>query len=194
MISSQSTSNRVITAFIGVGGFALIGLIDYLSGTEIRVYPLYFLPLSIGTWHFGRIGGIASATGATLAWLISNRAAGMIYNQDYLWIVNTLAQFLAFLSIAFMLACTRELLQREERSARIDTITGLPNQRAFYEFAEVSLASCIRHARPITFAYLDIDNFKDVNDRHGHAHGFDSGSVAVIRFGCKKKSLPRWPR
>ena len=62
--------------------------------------------------------------------------------------------------------------QRElERQARTDGLTGLLNRRSF----ETELERHSRHARrglrPAALVYVDLDNFKPVNDRHGHARG-----------------------
>jgi len=171
MISMHKEVNWKVTAFFIFGCITLIGLFDYYSGTEIRIYPLYFLPLSVAAWHFGWIGGISGAISATLAWIVSNRIAGMNYTQDYVWILNAFTQFTAFLTIALVLTWARELLRHEQGAARTDAITGLPNMRAFYELVKLSTTSCIQHARPLTLAFIDIDNFKCVNDRHGHARG-----------------------
>lgn len=171
MVSKQMEIHWAVTAFCIVVSIVLIGLVDYSTGMDIRVYPLYFLPLSFAAWRFGRLGGIASSLGATLAWAVSNLAAGMHYSHDYIWILNALAQFVAFVTIALVLAWVRDVLKREQALSRTDTITGLPNIRAFYESVELSAASCIRHARPLTLAYIDIDNFKCVNDRYGHPRG-----------------------
>ncbi len=55
--------------------------------------------------------------------------------------------------------------------SRTDPLTGLLNRRAFF----VDLARCLRRSRPArrggALLYLDLDNFKRVNDRHGHAAG-----------------------
>lgn len=62
---------------------------------------------------------------------------------------------------------TREATQH----ARTDALTGLNNRLAFIEAATIALALCKRHARPVALVYLDLDNFKQVNDARGHAEG-----------------------
>ena len=58
---------------------------------------------------------------------------------------------------------------REE--ARIDSLTGLHNRRAFEETLTVEVARARRLELPLTVAMLDIEHFKEVNDRWGHAEG-----------------------
>ena len=62
-------------------------------------------------------------------------------------------------------------LNREKQLARIDSLTGVANRRAFYELLQRERSRAQRHARVLTIAYIDLDNFKEVNDRFGHQAG-----------------------
>jgi diguanylate cyclase (GGDEF)-like protein len=55
--------------------------------------------------------------------------------------------------------------------ARTDPLTGLPNRRAFAEAATLELERARRSGRPLSFAYVDCDGFKGVNDTLGHREG-----------------------
>ena len=59
----------------------------------------------------------------------------------------------------------------EKRLARVDGLTGLANRRAFYEGAELERKRSLRYSRPLSIAYIDLDNFKAVNDEQGHEAG-----------------------
>jgi diguanylate cyclase (GGDEF)-like protein len=50
-------------------------------------------------------------------------------------------------------------------------LTGTLNRRAFYEFAELQMAALNRAFRPFAVILFDIDNFKNINDQHGHHVG-----------------------
>jgi len=58
-----------------------------------------------------------------------------------------------------------------ERLARTDMLTGLTNRRHFFELAETQFALAQRYDRELTILMLDVDNFKSINDRHGHLAG-----------------------
>lgn len=72
---------------------------------------------------------------------------------------------------------TRQL----EELARHDPLTGLFNQRVFYEYLRRDLLSAERKKQTLTLLYFDVDNFKGLNDRLGHQKGDDVlRSVAEI--------------
>jgi diguanylate cyclase (GGDEF)-like protein len=81
----------------------------------------------------------------------------------------------------------RALEQERERfiedlkeASSVDYLTGLINRRAFSERATAQLATAVRHQWQVTLIALDIDHFKSINDRYGHAQG-DAVLVEVAR-------------
>ncbi len=72
----------------------------------------------------------------------------------------------------------RDSEARFERLAHYDALTGLPNRRLLADRLHQAMAQTKRRGRHLAVAYLDLDGFKDVNDRHGHAMG-DQLLVAV---------------
>ena len=61
----------------------------------------------------------------------------------------------------------RRALQRATR----DGLTDLPNQRAFQDELPQAVASAARYQDPLALIVLDVDDFKFINDHHGHPHG-----------------------
>lgn len=58
-----------------------------------------------------------------------------------------------------------------EQQARTDPLTGLRNRRAFFESAKAIHQAAIRFVEPYSVIMIDIDEFKQVNDSHGHMAG-----------------------
>lgn len=72
---------------------------------------------------------------------------------------------------------TRDITERKQAEARItrmahyDALTDLPNRSLFVEMAQHALASARRQGGKIALLFVDLDNFKPVNDQYGHAVG-----------------------
>lgn len=64
-----------------------------------------------------------------------------------------------------------QLLTDMRALATVDGLTGLLNRRHFFELAEREFARYQRYKHPLTAIMLDIDNFKEINDQHGHLAG-----------------------
>ncbi len=95
----------------------------------------------------------------------------MRFSNEGMWIANTAVHAASFLFVGFLIATLRRALASERQLSRTDSLTRLRNGRALYEDAAPLLALCRRSRRPITLAYVDLDNFKAVNDKYGHQAG-----------------------
>ena len=84
---------------------------------------------------------------------------------------------------------------RMEWMARTDMLTKLPNRRDFLEKLDREMASARRHGRCFVLAMADLDDFKVVNDRHGHAAGDAvlEGAAALLRHAVRTDDyVARW--
>ena len=79
------------------------------------------------------------------------------------------------------LAETRERLAELEQLADSDTLTPLPNRRRFLRELERVVSQSGRHGTPAALLYIDLDNLKAINDRHGHFAG-DAALIHVARL------------
>ncbi|MCB9895194.1 MAG: GGDEF domain-containing protein [Planctomycetes bacterium] len=163
---------------------ALFGWLDHVTGADVRSVLFYFVPIMLVAMTLGRRAVVAVAIASAAAWgtaeiLIrgSDITLALIWNESSALVVfmlvglaiSTLRRERHELKRAN--ARIRQMLESEERLARTDALTGLPNSREFLERLTPELARCQRDGTPLCLLYFDIDNFKRVNDRHGHLEG-----------------------
>ena len=96
----------------------------------------------------------------------------IVWDQRMEALSDELAQTVELLAAEASIAIERaEFLSRLQRVARTDDLTGLPNRRAWEEELPREVARAGREDTPLCVAILDLDHFKDYNDRHGHQTG-----------------------
>jgi len=158
----------VIVSVVLVAG---VGVLDYQTGWDFSIVALYLVPISLVAWFVGRSSGFAVASLSAIVWQAADDLAGHPYtaSADRWW--NLAMQLLMFGIVAAAVAALKRRLDREREAARTDELTGLPNRRAFLEAVAVEVGRIGRYGGAVTVACLDLDGFKAVNDRDGHAAG-----------------------
>lgn len=149
----------------------LIGILDYLTGYEISFAVFYLVPVGAAAWYAGRPAGVGFALGSSLVWYVAESAGGYPYRYPAVLIWNAFVRFGFFLIIAMLLSSLRDHLATVRQLAKTDALTGVPNSRAFTAQLEHDLALTKRTGNQLTLAYIDLDDFKRINDTYGHGEG-----------------------
>jgi len=173
----QRQPRSLLTVFWFVQ-LVVVALLDVHTGTELNLSIFYLLPISFAAWFLGAGLGLLSAFLSAGLLVYLNAEAGSAHLLATT--VNALTNLLLFVFLVVIIGEVKTLYQRERESSRRDYLTSLPNARAFYELLTHEQNRSRRFGRPLTLGYIDLDNFKLMNDLFGHPEG-DTLLAAVAK-------------
>jgi len=158
---------------IGLAVVPGLGYLDYVTGPNLSMLFFYLAWVTLTTWLLGSPAGVLIAGACAVALFVADLLTLSAEVNPLVPYFNALARFAALLVVAFVVAGLRGVLGRERQLARTDYLTGADNWRSFSELAELEIRRALRYGRPLTLLYIDLDDFKSVNDRFGHGAGDD---------------------
>ena len=161
-----------------LGAFSLalllvLAFVDFITGPDLSLFTFYLIPVFLGAWFIGTSAGAVLSLLSAITWTLTDILSSpdphhALMNIPY-W--NLTMQLGVFLVLIVILSILKRSLEQEKHLARTDYLTGAVNGRHFRELAEAEINRTRRYRRPFTVAYLDIDNFKLINDYLGHQTG-----------------------
>lgn len=163
---------------LGFGVIGLVGLFDDWMGYRYSASVFYVLPIALITWTTFPAAGFAAAILSALVWLWAEVTSGRFYDGWFNPLWNTGARAGVFLFVVYLLAKTKSLLAHERKLAVTDPLTKVFNTRHYRKVLASGLARLAAGGPAFSVAYLDLDNFKKLNDRLGHGAG-DEALCAV---------------
>lgn len=170
-LTSLELISRGQLMFIALGSVIGIGILDYLTGTEYSFSFFYLLPITLVAWTRGKSTGLAFSVLCAIVWLVVNSLTGPLFTTPFGGVWNTMIRFGFFAVVAILLAELRHAFEEERILANTDPLTGAMNRRSFNDIVEKKMIIAEVNRRPYTMVYIDLDNFKTVNDTLGHAVG-----------------------
>ena len=169
----QTMCNRqywvlVFIVFLSVAG---ISIVDYITGSQITFALFYLFPVAITAWFSNKNTAIAISLFSAVTWLAVDYFLNRIHPNLLIYAWNYLSRFILLIIIILLLRTLKILLLEKHDLSREDPITKSLNLRAFREIGEIEISRAIRYGYALSLAYIDVDNFKAINDTRGHDAG-----------------------
>lgn len=149
---------------------AIIFIADYFAGKYIIIFSLYIIPISLATIKIGFKSGVIFSIIASIAGFITE----LILKTDasfLLLFTTSLTRLSVLLLLVYGYWKIKSLMHNLVVTSEEDFLTGVSNRRGFFRQGEIELERMARAHQPISLIYIDLDNFKKINDLNGHAVG-----------------------
>lgn len=171
LIRSLDRLPRPLAWTLVFAAIAVVCWAEYEIGYEASLAPLYLIPVILPSWTMGLRAGIVLAFVESTALTASSLLAGRSYPAAWIPVWNVLIRGTAYSVVAYLVAALRAQLDEVQRLAGTDSLTGALNRKAFFQAVRKEMERATRTAKPFSIAYVDVDDFKKINDRFGHGTG-----------------------
>jgi diguanylate cyclase (GGDEF)-like protein len=158
-------------ALLSWAALAVVGILDALTGIDFSFALFYLCPILIAGWYGSRRSAFVVAICSGLVWHLAEAIGGRVYSSPWAMPWNAGTRTVLFVLVAMLLLKFKGQLQIAQQQSITDVLTQLANRRHVMDRLEHDLLLMHRAGQPLTVAYIDLDDFKAVNDNSGHAEG-----------------------
>ena len=155
----------------GLVGVTLVGFLDWTTGIELAFSAFYLIPIGYAAWFGGRRIGIGVALVAAIAYPAAELMAGRAYASPLIPVWNASMRLVTLSVVVILLTSLLNELAHVTALSQVDPLTGLLRSNRLTELLDHEIERARRYGRPFSAAYLDVDDFKKVNDTRGHVGG-----------------------
>jgi diguanylate cyclase (GGDEF)-like protein len=132
----------------------------------------YLIPVALAAWYVNEAAGVAVAIlCAGFAAYGTEIQPGLLAHSPWIGLWGIASRLFFFLFAVWLVGRQRRTMDTIRTLATTDSQTGVYNARTFFDMLQKEIARSRRYGRPLSLIYLDIDNFKTVNDSYGHQTG-----------------------
>lgn len=159
------------SVLIAFGSFqlAVVSFGDYLTHAHyvLEFSPFYLVPISFFSWFIGKRSGFTlGILSVMIGFFIRLRQEprAIAYWDALVW-------FALYICATVIVVQLKALYEHERYLSRIDPLTRIGNRRSLLEAASAAKSVSDRQRVPLSISYIDLDGFKQLNDRFGHSAG-----------------------
>ncbi|HUX36728.1 MAG TPA: GGDEF domain-containing protein [Rectinemataceae bacterium] len=171
IIERLTRARRIPTIAAIATAILAIAAIDHLTGPPLAISYFYLAPIVVASLVFGMGGGLVVAIACAAIWLGVQIVDDFDFRGPFFLVWSAAMRVAYFTTFAVTADWLHRAIAELSALSLRDPLTKAANWRYFEEYYLTAVSRARRGGRPLTLAFFDVDSFKAINDRYGHAAG-----------------------